>query len=152
MVNGGHETIYYNWDFGDGTTSSEFEPIHNYIHEGSYTVTLTAFNGCSCSSQYSIKIQVENGNVPIMCPSVACEDEVATYSVPQEIAETCHIDWSVIGGEIVGEDLNHTLVNVLWNHIDSDGFGYVSVLPNECFKCPTVIKVPVVQKFWFYKR
>jgi Zn-dependent metalloprotease/PKD repeat protein len=34
----------YLWDFGDGTTSTAFEPTHIYSIGGSYTVTLTASN------------------------------------------------------------------------------------------------------------
>ncbi len=31
----------YNWDFGDGTTSTEQNPVHNYGKKGKYLVTLT---------------------------------------------------------------------------------------------------------------
>jgi PKD repeat protein len=31
----------YEWDFGDGNTSAEYEPEHTYDDEGSYTVSLT---------------------------------------------------------------------------------------------------------------
>lgn len=37
------------WDFGDGTTSTEFEPKHVYAEEGSYSVTLIATNQYGCS-------------------------------------------------------------------------------------------------------
>ncbi|GEM_PF-2327636 len=33
------------WDFGDGTTSSEQNPIHTYEHEGTYSVTLVLGGG-----------------------------------------------------------------------------------------------------------
>ena len=33
--------INYFWDFGDGTTSSEIDPVHNYLSHGNYTVTLS---------------------------------------------------------------------------------------------------------------
>lgn len=32
----------YEWDFGDGNTSSEENPIHTYVKEGEYTLTLVA--------------------------------------------------------------------------------------------------------------
>ncbi len=32
------------WDFGDGTTSTEKDPVHNYAAPGDYTVTLTVTN------------------------------------------------------------------------------------------------------------
>jgi gliding motility-associated-like protein len=38
----------YEWDFGDGTTSSEHSPQHMYTREGNYEVTLNVWteNGC----------------------------------------------------------------------------------------------------------
>ncbi len=37
------------WDFGDGTTSTDFEPTHLYATAGTYTVTLTANNPNTCN-------------------------------------------------------------------------------------------------------
>lgn len=34
----------WQWDFGDGQTSSEQNPIHNYVKDGTYTVTLIVKN------------------------------------------------------------------------------------------------------------
>lgn len=36
----------YSWDFGDGTTSTEQNPVHTYAAGGSYTVTLIVTNNC----------------------------------------------------------------------------------------------------------
>lgn len=45
---GGTET--YSWDFGDGNTSSEENPIHSYNNPISYLVTLTVTNECGTST------------------------------------------------------------------------------------------------------
>jgi PKD repeat protein len=37
----------WNWDFGDGTTSTSQNPIHTYDFPGTYTVCLIVNNGCS---------------------------------------------------------------------------------------------------------
>ena len=37
--------ITYLWDFGDGTTSTEINPVHTYTEEGDYTVTLSVDGG-----------------------------------------------------------------------------------------------------------
>ena len=37
----GTEPLSYEWDFGDGVTSTEKDPTHAYVAEGDYTVTLT---------------------------------------------------------------------------------------------------------------
>lgn len=34
------------WDFGDGTLSAEFDPLHQYFFEGDYVVTLLVWNVC----------------------------------------------------------------------------------------------------------
>ena len=46
--------ISYLWDFGDGTTSTETNPVHTYTEEGNYTVTLTAEGG-DCGSGVMVK-------------------------------------------------------------------------------------------------
>ena len=42
----------YYWDFGDGETSTEQNPIHSYITEGEYVVTLS-INAGDCESEFS---------------------------------------------------------------------------------------------------
>ena len=39
----------YNWDFGDGMSSTEENPIHVFDAIGTYTVTLTITNDCGTS-------------------------------------------------------------------------------------------------------
>ena len=45
----------YLWEFGDGATSSEMNPVHTYADNGLYTVKLTAYNADGESS-YSTAI------------------------------------------------------------------------------------------------
>jgi PKD repeat protein len=40
----GSVSMTYLWDFGDGSTSTEANPSHQYIISDTYTVTLTATN------------------------------------------------------------------------------------------------------------
>ncbi len=49
----------YTWDFGDGSTSSDFEPSHVYSEEGTYTVTLRAQDKLNVSDEVSKEIVVE---------------------------------------------------------------------------------------------
>lgn len=46
------------WDFGDGTTSTDQNPLHFYTQEGLYTTNLT-IESDSCYSEYEISIIVE---------------------------------------------------------------------------------------------
>jgi hypothetical protein len=48
------------WDFGDGTTSTDLIPTHNYVWPGQYTVTLTIYdkNGTAYDSSYQPTINI----------------------------------------------------------------------------------------------
>jgi len=41
---------FWKWDFGDGQTSSLYEPVHVYASAGNYTVSLKACDSCRCDS------------------------------------------------------------------------------------------------------
>lgn len=41
----------WSWDFGDGTISTEQNPVHQYAEEGEYTVSLTVYNRCGSDTE-----------------------------------------------------------------------------------------------------
>lgn len=56
-------TFEYLWDFGDGNTSEMEEPTHQYVNEGTYTVTFTITTPTS-TAQVSHDIGVDVAPVP----------------------------------------------------------------------------------------
>lgn len=58
----------WNWDFGDGTTSTEQNPSHVFLNSGTYSVKLTVTSVSGCSSTYTSNIVVNNN--PIQIPNV----------------------------------------------------------------------------------
>lgn len=44
FTNTSEDSESQNWDFGDGTTSTDLSPSKSFIKKGTYTVTLTAFS------------------------------------------------------------------------------------------------------------
>ncbi len=64
----------YLWDFGDGNTSDEFEPMHFYTEPGIYTISLTVSNG-DCEDTHTIEeaVVVLNGG-EIKVPTVFTPD------------------------------------------------------------------------------
>src|SRR5690606_32789551 len=71
-----------------------------------------------------------------------------TYTLPFDAEKACkgNYNWSVVGGQIENIAPNGDL-SVLWNNVDSSGFGYVTFNPADCdVKCynPTTIRVPVI--------
>ena len=55
--------IGWNWDFGDGNTSTDQNPTHTYSAVGNYTVNLTASNGNGTNSTFA-NITVSEQPVP----------------------------------------------------------------------------------------
>ena len=52
--------IAWSWDFGDGTTSAEWEPEHRYSRKGRYTVTLTVVDDRLCPASATAEILIGN--------------------------------------------------------------------------------------------
>ncbi|MFN0034303.1 MAG: PKD domain-containing protein [Saprospiraceae bacterium] len=50
FVNGSSNGISYSWDFGDGQSSTDANPAHDYAVDGIYTVVLTATNDCGTNT------------------------------------------------------------------------------------------------------
>lgn len=67
------DLTYWSWDFGDGTSSSEQNPVHVYENPGVYIVTLTVGND-DCSSTVSMLVFSD--------PNVWYENECLALFVP----------------------------------------------------------------------
>lgn len=53
----------WNWDFGDGDTSGNQNPVHNYTSAGVFAVTLNATNQFGCSQAYSLQASVKTDSI-----------------------------------------------------------------------------------------
>ncbi|MBN4065707.1 gliding motility-associated C-terminal domain-containing protein [Candidatus Amoebophilus asiaticus] len=49
------------WDFGDGGTSTDENPVHTYNDDNVYTLTLIAFNSSGCADTLTIPGFLQNG-------------------------------------------------------------------------------------------
>lgn len=52
------KVIIWNWDFGDGNSSNEQNPIHQFGTKGLFTVTLTTVDEFGCVAEYSRTIEI----------------------------------------------------------------------------------------------
>ncbi|MCZ2357759.1 MAG: PKD domain-containing protein [Bacteroidia bacterium] len=53
--------LHYFWNFGDGSTSTEQNPIHHYNQERTYEISLTAIdaNGCSDTTSFLLEYDLD---------------------------------------------------------------------------------------------
>ncbi|MDC3252661.1 PKD domain-containing protein [Crocinitomicaceae bacterium] len=87
--------IFYNWDFGDNTTSTVQNPSHVYSIVGSYPVTLTIFTDEGCIDTLTL-LQSDLVNVN--------EAPTAGFSVTPERTDICASEVQMIDASEGGEN------------------------------------------------
>lgn len=79
-VNGNFGPYLYQWDFGDGNTSSVLNPYHEYNAPGVYVVTFTAYNSVDqCSYTDTIQWGAGGGNCIVNTIAVVQPNDPLTY-------------------------------------------------------------------------
>jgi PKD repeat protein len=70
------------WDFGDGSTSTLKNPVHQYAAAGSYTVVLIVKNADSCQDDYSYQFNYYPGPTAAFShdPVLKCRKAVVTFN------------------------------------------------------------------------
>lgn len=71
----------FEWDFGDGTTSSEFEPTHVYEEPGVYTVNMIASDSLSCNLADTVSLTIDIFSPEDFEPSFDTEFDCETNTV-----------------------------------------------------------------------
>ncbi|MDR2835560.1 MAG: C25 family cysteine peptidase [Bacteroidales bacterium] len=78
------------WDFGDGTTSTEINPIHHFVQNGNFFVSLTATNSNGNDTYISeTQISVESPATPLVNGITVCEGN----SVELTVSGTGTLNW-----------------------------------------------------------
>ena len=113
------------WDFGDGNTSTELDPVHTYTEAGSYTVTFSA------SNTYGTDIAVQNSYITVLPPEAVVADFSGVPLVgvaPHEVA-------------FVNETIG-SLDSVRWNFTDGGSSDQLS--PLHTFETPGLYGVTLM--------
>lgn len=81
----------YTWNFGNGNTSTQTNPVNTYTASGSYNVMLIASqNGCSDTLLAPNQVLIQNINASFVAsPSVICSGQAVTFtntSIPAAVA------------------------------------------------------------------
>lgn len=107
----------YVWDFGDGETSTETNPVHTYAEAGDYTVTLDA-TGAEGSIPTSYSYTVSPSEVPYTAITVENGDFQlpGTGKIPNwETIPGWSSDTQVSDSGVDGPDANGNFWGYLWN-------------------------------------
>ena len=92
---------YYLWDFGDGITSTEANPVHQYEVPGSYTVSLVVTNNIGADTLIqSDLITVTVLEVPAVASATVCAGNTTSLTAVLGIAGNT-AEWRDSTGNIV---------------------------------------------------
>jgi PKD repeat protein len=97
LTNSVYGPITYQWDFGDGTpTSNLLTPTHTYASFGNYNVTLTVTNGpCSYSITNPVNVSNDQADFTINKNPV-CKNEVFTLTaINSDPAVIASYTWTI---------------------------------------------------------
>lgn len=98
FTNTSTNSLSYFWDFGDGASSTETDPVHDFGTDGEYTVTLIATNDCGPDTITSVVVIV---TPPLAAFSAAPQEGCAPLTVEftDESSENATAwSWSFDGG------------------------------------------------------
>jgi len=78
----GSGALQFDWSFGDGGTSRDFNPIHNYSAIGNYTVRLivTNSNGCRDTLIRNNSINIGSVHANFTNSAIVCLNSTASFS------------------------------------------------------------------------
>ena len=84
----------WSWDFGDGTKSSDKDPVHVYSSKGNYMVKLTVTNGtCTHVAAYLARIVIEKADFTASRLVVCKGDSVSLQSTGFNAANIIAYKW-----------------------------------------------------------
>ncbi|MEZ7886480.1 MAG: PKD domain-containing protein, partial [Flavobacteriales bacterium] len=153
---GGTSIIAWNWNFGDGNTSTLASPVHTYATSGVYTVnlTVTGWNGSTiCTDTYQLQIEVNCDVDPVPCEGnpffkykkSGCTAKFYDYSTVDAPGVITNITWdfgdgslpvsgpSVILHNFPGSGTYIVTVTItIWNGVQFCEFSYQNWITVNC--------------------
>ncbi len=89
------------WIFGDGTTSNQLNPSHQYLAAGIYTITLIIADVSSCNGSDTISKKLiihPNDSTITLGADTTCPGVVLQIGVPSANDTSVHVSWTPAAG------------------------------------------------------
>jgi PKD repeat protein len=126
----------WNWNFGDGNTSTQQNPFHIYNQSGTYTVTLIVCNDCGCDTttqEVTVLANSVDENFLSNVVSIYPNPNKGEFTISMNGVASALIEISTVQGKIVyTENLNtNGSINKNINLNQASGMYFVKIVANE---------------------
>lgn len=99
----------YEWIFGDGSTSSQIDPTHQYTNAGNYNVLLVACTGNCCDTILQV--------VSIVTGIPGVNSANAVFVSPNPFADYLQLNYSAANESVVKLELTDVVGHVLFSEV-----------------------------------
>lgn len=105
-VSTGATITAWSWDFGDGNTSNQQDPIHTYLNPGIYNVTLDVQTSTGCTNTGTFTVEVFAPPVPDFDLTIPCEGQPTLFTDQSVDTNGTIISWNWNFGDGSPNDIN----------------------------------------------
>lgn len=123
----------YEWNFGDGNTSTAANPTHSYPTAGTYTVTLRAIATADCDAVTTQSVTISANPVPnfsVSGDTLACTNLNEIYST--NIGGGNTITWALSSGGSIVSGQGTNAIEVDWTTVGSHFVRVTATSPDGC--------------------
>lgn len=125
LDNRSKNAVTYLWTFGDGSTSAQERPLHTYTQEGTFLVTLKAYNSCGFSSK-TLPIKKRDRKCTTLGISGIDLSSSGVYIYPNPASDHAQLlgvgvpngKYKLAIRNLLGQVVYENNVNVLGNEVD----------------------------------
>jgi gliding motility-associated-like protein len=98
--------LTYQWLFGDGTASTQKDPVHIYTTSGNFIAQLTVVNANGCSNAYTQKLSIGSANADFNVTNGCVNEQIffTDNSSPKPLTETWEFGDGTTG---TGSEVSH---------------------------------------------
>jgi PKD repeat protein len=91
--NSSGDTTGYEWDFGDGYTSTLVSPFHEYAQPGTYQVSLTGFSSLGCETTVSKQVHVSEYPIALFSYDLPCAGQLVLFFDESTVSNDNIVSW-----------------------------------------------------------
>ncbi|MFO8086174.1 MAG: PKD domain-containing protein, partial [Bacteroidales bacterium] len=140
FTNSSVNSNHYLWDFGDGNTSTTINPVHQYLTDGQYQVSLIAYGNAACADTSVVKDSV------IVYPSPDADFDFTHLHTPVQNSGQVQFNNLTIGGDYFwwdfGDGGSDTAMNPLYRY-EMYGDYIVNLLVENIYGCQDTVSKPI---------